>query len=128
MKPRAKRELAAVTFTGDTSTMENSPIWKNGKIHTGYYANWRQLSKQDRDAVLAERDKQGKPPSKGNKSGKSNKTWKKQVKGLKKKIAALKRKVPGSDESDDDTVDEPTNDAGNSFGGRSEKAKKKRNN
>ena len=74
VKPRAKRELAAVTFTGDAtcSTMENSPIWKNGKIHTGYYANWRQLSKQDRDAVLAERDRQGKTPSKGNKSGKSS--------------------------------------------------------
>jgi hypothetical protein len=135
IKPRSKRELSAVTFTGDGTAMENtsnSPIWKNGKIHTGYYSNWRQLSKQDRDAVLAERDKQGKTPSKGaNKASKATKTWKKQVKGLKKKIAALKRKVPGGvDDSDDDTTsDDPTNDAGNSFGGRSEKAnKKKRNN
>ena len=130
VKPRAKRELAAVTFTGDNSTGETSSIWKNGKIHTGYYANWRQLSKQDREAVLAERDKQGKTPSKnGAKSGKSTKNWKRQVKGLKKKIAALKRKAPDSgDESDDDGSSDPTNDAGNSFGGRSEKAKKKRNN
>ena len=51
------------------------------------------------------------------------------MKGLKKKIAALKRKAPDSgDESDDDGSSDPTNDAGNSFGGRSEKAKKKRNN
>lgn len=131
VKPRAKRELAAVASTGDSTATANSPIWKNGKIHTGYYANWRQLSKQDRDMVLAERNKQGQTPTKSsNKSGKTTATWKKQVKGLKKKIAALKRKVPGaSDESDDDTTDEPNNDAGNSFGGRSEKAnKKKRNN
>ena len=50
------------------------------------------------------------------------------MKGLKKQIAALKRKVPGGDSSDE-SVDEPTNNAGNSFGGRAEKAaKKKRNN
>ena len=97
-----------------------------GKIHTGYYSNWRQLSKQDRDAVLAERDKQGKTTSKHSaKSGKTTKNWKRQVKGLKKKIAALKRKtVDGSVDSDDDGSTDPTNDAGNSFGGRSEKAKK----
>jgi hypothetical protein len=82
---------------------------------------------------LAERDKQGKGPSKntqsGDKSGKSGKRWKKTVHKLRKKIAALKRKPTGDASSEDDN-DAPQNNAGNSFGGRSEKAagKKPRNN
>ena len=132
VKPRAKRELAAVSFGGDEGNYDNSEIMKNGKIHTGYYSNWRKLSKENQKLVLSERERLGKGQNKNdgkaNKSGKSEKNWKKTVKGLKKQIAALKRKVPGGDSSDE-SVDEPTNNAGNSFGGRAEKAaKKKRNN
>jgi hypothetical protein len=132
IKPRAKRELAAVTFSGDDNG-DTTPILKNGKIHTGYYSNWYDLSKENRNLVLAERDKQGKGPSKntqsGDKSGKSGKRWKKTVHKLRKKIAALKRKPTGDASSEDDN-DAPQNNAGNSFGGRSEKAagKKPRNN
>jgi len=42
------------------------------------------------------------------------------------RIAALKRKVPTADSSEESS-DEPSNDAGNAFGGRSEKAKRKKN-
>ncbi len=82
--------------------------------------------------MLAERDKLGKiPSSNGTKAGKSLKNYKRRIKTLTKKIAALKRKNPDNgDDSVDDDHDEPVNDAGNAFGGRSEKAnnKKKRNN
>jgi hypothetical protein len=40
VKPRAKRELAALNFTtadSPPSDTANSAIWRNGKIHTGYY-------------------------------------------------------------------------------------------
>ena len=128
VKPRSKRELAAVAFADTTS--EKTEIRRDGKIFTGYYPNWRQLSRDDQKAVLAERDRLG---TKGGKGGEGKtqkyqqKNWKKQVKGLKKKIAALKRKAPGSDTSDDDDEkDEPSNDAGNAFGGRTEKSKSKK--
>lgn len=127
VKPRSKRELAAVAFSDTTS--EKNDIRRDGKIFTGYYPNWKQLSRDDQKAVLAERDRLG---TKGNKSdGKSQKpqqkNWKKQVKGLKRKIAALKRKASGSDSSDDDEEkDEPSSDAGNAFGGRNEKSKSKK--
>ena len=125
IKPRAKRELAAVTFSGDDGG-ENAPILKNGKIHTGYYSNWFDLSKENRNLVLAERDRLGNKPSKE----KGKKKWKKTISKLKKKIAALKRTPTGDAPSDDDGGGTPTNNAGNAFGGRSEKAasKKPRNN
>lgn len=131
IKPRAKRELAAVTFSSDDGGGDTAPILKNGKIHTGYYSNWYDLSKDNRNLVLAERDKQGKGPKNNAQSGgKSGKKWKKTVRKLRKKIAALKRKPSGGANSDDDDDSVPTNNAGNAFGGRSEKAasKKQRNN
>ncbi len=102
-------------------------IYRNGKIHTGFYSNWCHLSKEDKKLVLAEQDRLGmKGKSDGN-SKKSEKKWKKQVKGLMKDVAALKMKAPNGDLSDESSV-EPTHDAGNAFGGRSEKAKKKKHN
>ena len=128
VKPRAKRELSSVSFDEHTTTDKNNEIMKNGKIHTGYYSNWRQLSKENQKTVLAERDRLGVKGKSEGKSKKSPKEWKKTVKGLKKKIAAMKRKNSGEESSDEDEEKEPKNDAGNSFGGRAEKSKKKRNN
>ena len=124
VKPRSKRELSVVTF----SEGDKSEIMRDGKIFTGYYPNWRQISKDNQKLVLAERDRLGGKSKSEGKSKKTQKNWKKQVKGLKKTIAALKRKIPGEDSSDEDpdTTTEVTNDAGNAFGGRSEKARKKK--
>ena len=128
VKPRSKRELAAVTTNNDTP-QDTSVIMRNGNIYTGYYPNWKRLSKANQKLVLAEREKQGQVSKSDNKGKKSN-GWKKQVKGLKKQIAALKRKIPGGESSDEEKESEsgPTNDAGNAFGGRAEKAKKKKKN
>lgn len=135
VKPRSKRELAAVSF-GDEGKHDKSGIMRDGKIFTGYYPNWRDLPREDQKLVLTERDrlgKSGKHNKTEGKSQKSQKSWKKTVKGLKKTISSLKRKASGDDSSDEDEEkEEPTNDAGNSFGGRAEKSnskkKKKRNN
>ena len=124
VKPRAKRELAAVTFNGDDGG-DTAPILKNGQIHTGYYSNWRELSKENKNLVLAERDKLGKKPS-NTYGGKSGKKLKKTVHKLRKKIAALKRKNTSDGTSEDDDDGEPVNNSGNAFGGRSEKAAKKK--
>ncbi len=76
--------------------------------------------------MLAEREKLGRGGENGKKSKKSPKDWKKTVKGLKKMIAALKKKVPSDDSSgNENDATEPTSNAGNSFGGRAEKARKK---
>ena len=125
VKPRSKRELSAVAFNDTTG--EKAEIIRDGKIFTGFYPNWRQLSRDDQKSVLAERDRLGKG-GKGNKGeGKATqaKNWKKQVKGLKKTIAALKRKAPEASDDDEDK-EGPSNDAGNAFGGRTEKSKSKK--
>jgi len=106
---------------------------RDGKIFTGFYHNWRQITKEDQKLVLAERERLGIGGKRGKADGKqqkSEKNWKKTVKGLKKTIAALKRKTSGTEASDDDEIkEEPRDDAGNAFGGRAEKAsKRKRNN
>ena len=33
---------------------ENGSIYRDGKIFTGYYKSWRELSKEDKDKVDAE--------------------------------------------------------------------------
>ena len=37
---------------GQDATVDG--IMKNGVIHTGYFKNWHQLSKEDKDKVIAE--------------------------------------------------------------------------
>lgn len=127
IKPRATRGLSAVQ--ADSSS--KSPIMKDGKIFTGFYKNWGSLSAEHKKLVIAERDRLG---IKGDKSGRNkSKSLKAQVKSLGKKleqqqakIKALKRKEEDSSDSGDANSDEESaNDAGNSFGGRSEKAKSK---
>ncbi len=128
VKPRSKRELSAITSSEDSGG-DRSEIMKNGKIFTDYYPNWRQISKENQKIVLAEREKLGRGGKNGKKSKKSPKDWKKTVKGLKKTIAALKKKVPSDDSSGNESdATEPTSNAGNSFGGRAEKARKKQKN
>ena len=52
----------------------------DGSIHTGFYPNWRSLSKEDRDKVSAERMKK--------KSGKAG-----GQKSVKTKLASLEKKL-----------------------------------
>jgi hypothetical protein len=143
VKPRSKRELAFVS-SDDATNNDKDEIMKNGKIHTGYYSNWHQLSRKNRELVMAERQKPGKGNKNNNhdksdknnsKSGKDNnkgtsKQWKNKVRSLKRKIASIRKKNAKDETSDNDSDDssEPKGNAGNAFGGRAEKAKKKRNN
>ena len=44
-------------------------IYCDGKIFTGYYQNWKDLSKEERDKVMAERERLGIKPKARGRSG-----------------------------------------------------------
>ena len=100
-------------------------IYKDdGTIFTGYYSNWKSLSKEDRDKVIAEQKK--KNTNGGVKI--DNKRKLAEIQALTDDIAMMKRTVSqlaatkrNQDEQDEDA---PRNDAGNQFGGRRAKAGK----
>ena len=96
----------------------------DGTIFTGYYSNWKSLSKEDRDKVIAERKKKNTPRAAKN----ENKHKLAEIQALTNDIAMMKRTVSqlvatkqNQEEQDNDT---PCNDAGNQFGSRKAKAGK----
>ena len=124
-----KRNVSA-THTGGGSGSAGG-IYRDGKIFTGYYQNWKDLSKEERDKVMAERERLGIKPKARGRSGRGRTAAAKTKRQLaavvqdlekaKRQIAAIKRtsKSDGSDE------EAPTEDAGDAFGGRSERKNKK---
>ena len=107
---------------------------KNGVIHTGYFKNWHQLSKEDKDKVIAERARTGTAcPGKGPKGRKvsaanTNKQKRNMVK-MKKELAQATRHIAElnsvrkyKDKEDDK---KPADGAGDSFGGRNSKRQKR---
>ena len=103
----------------------------DGSIHTGFYPNWRSLSKEDRDKVAAERKrlKAGKK-ARGQPSTKIElEILKRKLNKNKRQISALKNKVAGKNDKDDGKSDgdASSEDVGDSFGGkRTKKAKSKK--
>ena len=103
----------------------------DGSIHTGFYPNWRSLSKEQKDQVAAERKKR----KNGRKKAGGQNAIKTELESLKKKlgknkrtIAALRHKVTASKDGDGGVNDdgESSDDAGDSFGGkRNNKSKTK---
>ena len=91
----------------------------DGTIFTGYYSNFMSFSKEERDKVIAERER---------KNGKKNDKWDmkrrlSELQSLTEDIAMMKRTVlqlrtakPGNHEEDEKDI--PQNNAGNCFGGR----------
>ena len=112
-------------------TISNGSIHRDRKIFTGYYKNWHEFSKEDREKVNAERVRTGtKKQPKYNKGSRQvllveTKTalasQKKELKTAKRQISALCRKVKQVSDSDDTSDRDPEDDSGNSFGGREEK-------
>ena len=111
---------------------------RDGKIFTGYYKNWTKLSKEDQQAVIAERTRLGVVAEPRKKRFSGPKGMKKQIKALKKaakasqwQIASLKRRIgeqpSSSSDSEESKSSSTDNNAGNAFGGRTEKARNKQN-
>ena len=96
--------------------------------------NWNQLSKGDRDNILAERRKKGVKLGKGGKGGiytsgnnKALKNFRNQNNKFKRQIKTLKRTDGGKDDgSDVEDNDNDLSDAGDAFGGRNRKKAKKK--
>ena len=120
--PENSRRVAAVSFGNGGGGSES--IYRDGKIHTGYYKAWNKLSKEDKDKVMAERLRTGDKPAPkkrfkrkvaaASSSATDMKELQKELKDAKRTISALSRKG-GKDDN------EIAADAGNSFGGRASK-------
>ena len=112
---------------------------KNGKVNTGAYSKeewWNVLSGEERKLVIAERKKTdgytggyaGKKKEKSNSAG-SNRKIKALEQKLKKqgqKISAMRRAKNKTDVSSSDDDSEDGDNAGNAFGGRADKHRKKK--
>ena len=119
-----KRIRGGGSEKGKNKFKRDSIYADDGTIFTGYYSNWKSLSKEDRDKVIAERKKNNTNGGVKN----DNKRKLAEIQALTDDIAMMKHTVSqlaatkrNQDEQDDDA---PCNDAGNQFGGRKAKAGK----
>ena len=129
------RSISAITSGGSSNIRD-----ADGKIKTGTYSNWHELSQEEKNLVGQERSRLGvRPPRRGggnnanngNNGDGSRQSFSKQNKDLKaqnqkyrRQIKALKRTTKTSDDTEE--AETPEDDAGNHFGGRNAK-KTKRN-
>lgn len=98
----------------------------DGSVWTGFYSDWAQLSKEDRQTVMDTRVK-----NKNKSTKKDSASYSKKFKDIKSKVAELKRTLAslqskqcnGDDNASDDG--ETPDNAGDSFGGRQKKKQKK---
>ena len=101
----------------------------DGSIWTGFYSDWDQLSKEDRQTVI---DTRAENKNRGGRKRQASdvttttstklKGIKSQMDELKRTLAALKSKQPSANDDNDSVT--PDN-AGDAFGGRSKKKQKK---
>ena len=130
---RAGRNISGVAGKGFNQEQGGAGIYRDGAIHTGYYKNWFDLSKDDQEKVRAEWQRLGIKP--GAKGGAKGSGFGKKFKKTKAKLAAAKRTIASLKQQDEKSVsfDEggnagskaASNDAGHGFGGRSEKKSRK---
>ena len=121
-----KRKVSAM---GQDTTVDG--IMKNGVIHTGYFKNWHQLSKEDKYKVIAERARTGTArPGKGTKGRKvsaaNTNKQRSEMEKMKKYFAQATRHIAelNSVRKDKDDDKKPADDAGDSFGWRNSKRQK----
>ena len=117
---------------GQDATVDG--IIKDGVIHTGYFNNWHELSKEDKDKVIAERAFTGTArPGKGPKgckfSAANTNKQKRDMAKMKKELAQATRHIAEinsvrKDEDKDDN-EKSTDDDGDSFGGCNSKRQKR---
>ena len=102
----------------DSNSKRKGIYMPDGRVWTGYYSDWSQMSSDDKQTVLDTRKKnKGKSPKgrKVSEVGSKLQDIKAQVAELKRTIASLnKSKAPSTDGNESDTPD----NAGDSFGGR----------
>lgn len=138
LTPGMARSVSAITTEGGGSGRQGG-AYKNGKVFSGTYSpqEWSALSYDDKTLVLNARSsgKSSQRGSGGRGPGRKPASNHQKVQALtqkvqnqKKQISALQKRAAPSDDStnESDGKDEPTNDAGNAYGGRAGKIKKKK--
>lgn len=130
--PIVLRMLIEADYLSGVNTGAELSIYCDGKIFTDFYQNWKDLAKEDQLKVLAERKRLGIAPRRGRNSrgrGGTVKTKRqlaavvKDLEKAKRQIAAIKQKKNNNADVSDD--EGPNEDAGNAFGGCSERKFKK---
>ena len=132
----SNRQASGVGSQGGADEPKTGVKLSDGSVHAGHYTNWAALSEGEKQQVFAERKRQGITPKKKSQGGKSKasavKSKKKTLEKLTRKVAALETKAKSlkkkvAFESDDDEAEEngPQDNAGDQFGGRKSKKKKK---
>jgi hypothetical protein len=104
----------------------------DGSVWTGFYSDWDQLSKEDRQKVI---DTRVKNKAKGGRKGRQvsevccttnkMKSLKNKMADLQRTLAAIKSKQSNTDGDDDDDASDIPDNAGDSFGGRQKKKQRK---
>ena len=116
---------------GQDATVDG--IMKNGVIHTGYFKNSHQLSKEDKDKIIAECARTGTArPGKGPKGRKvsaaNTNRQKREMAKMKKDLAQATQHIAEINsvckDKDKDDDKKSADDAGDSFGGRNSKRQK----
>ena len=104
----------------------------DGSVWTGFYSDWDQLSKKDRQTVIDTRKKnkakegrrQASETNSTPSSAKKFKDIKSQVAELKRTLASIQSKQVSDDDTDDASL-APADNAGDTFGGRQKKKQKR---
>ena len=105
----------------------------DGSIWTGFYAEWDQLSKEDRQTVIDTRLKnkakggrgKGRQVSEVCTGAEKLKTIKSKMAELQRTLASIKAKQNDNTGDDDDDSSHAPDNAGDSFGGRQKKKQRK---
>ena len=103
----------------------------DGSIRTGHISNWKSLSNDDRELVKKARNNKKRNSTKGGdgKGGNSNNNTIKQLKSqnskFKRQIKALKRSSTNDDSKESDKDNDDELDAGDQFGGKNARKRKK---
>ena len=130
------RQASGVESYGAKGPAPSSGVkGQDGAIYIGYYPNWNDISKADKSIVYEERKRLGATQDKSKtrrskpsavKAKKQTLTkMKREIASLKVKFKEIKAKRGPSSDDDADADDETQDDAGNQFGGRKGKKKKK---
>ena len=118
---------------GDGGSKRKGIHMPDGSIWTGFYAEWDQLSKEDRQTVIDTRLKnkakggrgKGRQVSEVCTGAEKLKTIKSKMAELQRTLASIKAKQNDNTGDDDDDSSHAPDNAGDSFGGRQKKKQRK---
>ena len=123
-KSSESKRIRGGSSNSNNGGKRNGIYMPDGSVWTGFYSDWSQLSKEDRQTVIdtrvSNKAKGGRKVSEVG-SAKKLKEIKSQVAELKRSLAAIKT----TQDAGEDTAGDVPDNAGDAFGGRQQKKQKK---